>query len=1017
MSHFSDDLYHKTSLRLGQIIPDFIQNQYPKFVEFLQTYYEFLEQYDDNPTVAPFEIQSGVITVFAGTSEIIGVNTDFTVLEEYQRLKIGTEIFSVRSINSKTSLILFEIATTTQYGVEFFAEIGRSSRQASGALRQILTLHNPATTFPDLESFFRETFLRNLPKGLSDTVTLIPRILDFYRARGSEDSYRFLFRVLYGDEPDIFYPRDYTLKTSDGIYEVPQILRLRRDSFLFQSKTQQLTNDVYALLNREIVGLTSNTRARIAQVREERHGPLDTVALLVEDVTNSTETSNLLLDEVVNSDITGKLLFTDFGVPPRQSYNQIYSFAAVQEQSISQNFIVDEQVITLPVNDPLAIRATVSGSVVGFTVENGGTLFQYGDLIVVPPEFNGGYGGVGKVIGFANTRVSEIQIVNGGEGYYAGLPIIVDNTGTGGRGLTAEVDSVVAGNILLETDTPRSDPQDDDALLFKPGVGDAQFRAARENINYYEQNLRIKEVLFWSLLLNSDVAADDADNLLFDGEDGALLLHFDASAGIAFNDRLVWMEQNEDGEVTYGSLLESTNLGLEPPQLAYADWSMDFPGSVLYLKNFNTKINDILSYAEVYPLFINGIRTSIGEVASIEIISGGTNYIFGVPAVSVQRPLQPTNSLGEQVPRSIVPFEPAEIVAVSTPGSIASLEVVAGGAGYGSKVFDVLWPVENFQYISLLAENEATGLLYTITQEERLLTQNTFITNSISTVTANGSGAEIGIVVGAISTGQPRFRDDRGQLSGYYNLQDITYYQPYSYVLQAQTSPAIFKPVVKQFVHPAGGLLIADQLITSTEQVSVTMSDAEVTAVRDFEFDMLTQTIFIRAPYTGQYRFNDPNLPYEDRYAYYNAAVSAVTLTITAPGNTPQTFANVANADIILSSPTATYAYGMSTNTNVIDANAANVSVMQGFNVGNNVINTEITSVTIETTVRTWNFENGALYDTDSLYWQNPSVYGGSYPAPNAGYPELLKATNMRISSGNGINGSNGVSIADAYYS
>jgi hypothetical protein len=50
----------------------------------------------------------------------------------------------------------------------------------------------------------------------TDERLLLKHIKDFYSAKGSEESLRILFRHLFGKEIDIFYPKDFILKASDG---------------------------------------------------------------------------------------------------------------------------------------------------------------------------------------------------------------------------------------------------------------------------------------------------------------------------------------------------------------------------------------------------------------------------------------------------------------------------------------------------------------------------------------------------------------------------------------------------------------------------------------------------------------------------------------------------------------------------------------------------------------------------------------------------------------------------------
>lgn len=65
---------------------------------------------------------------------------------------------------------------------------------------------------------FRNTYLINFPEETDvDLRFLVKHIREFYQSKGSEESYKFLFRLLYGDDDiDIYYPKLNILRSSDG---------------------------------------------------------------------------------------------------------------------------------------------------------------------------------------------------------------------------------------------------------------------------------------------------------------------------------------------------------------------------------------------------------------------------------------------------------------------------------------------------------------------------------------------------------------------------------------------------------------------------------------------------------------------------------------------------------------------------------------------------------------------------------------------------------------------------------
>ena len=69
--------------------------------------------------------------------------------------------------------------------------------QTTKATRKFLDYRNTNLATGDFFKFLREEFMENFPPNLMvDERLLISRILDFYKSKGSEDSYKLLFRVI-----------------------------------------------------------------------------------------------------------------------------------------------------------------------------------------------------------------------------------------------------------------------------------------------------------------------------------------------------------------------------------------------------------------------------------------------------------------------------------------------------------------------------------------------------------------------------------------------------------------------------------------------------------------------------------------------------------------------------------------------------------------------------------------------------------------------------------------------------
>jgi hypothetical protein len=92
------------------------------------------------------------------------------------------------------------------------------------------------TVPPELIDTFYETYLSSFPKQFSkdketgssaDVTKIIKNIKDFYSKKGTEDSFRFLFRLMFDTEITLTYPREKLLKASQAEWINPKLIRIK----------------------------------------------------------------------------------------------------------------------------------------------------------------------------------------------------------------------------------------------------------------------------------------------------------------------------------------------------------------------------------------------------------------------------------------------------------------------------------------------------------------------------------------------------------------------------------------------------------------------------------------------------------------------------------------------------------------------------------------------------------------------------------------------------------------------
>lgn len=72
---------------------------------------------------------------------------------------------------------------------------------------------------------FPEIFAANASGNKPNKKTLLKKIRDFYGNKGTESSYKFLFRILYDSDLEFYYPKNDILKVSDGVWTEPRSIK------------------------------------------------------------------------------------------------------------------------------------------------------------------------------------------------------------------------------------------------------------------------------------------------------------------------------------------------------------------------------------------------------------------------------------------------------------------------------------------------------------------------------------------------------------------------------------------------------------------------------------------------------------------------------------------------------------------------------------------------------------------------------------------------------------------------
>ena len=411
--------YNKISNLINSQVPEFVLQDHPKFVEFLKTYYTFLESAQLD--ITSVETTDGIY-LESDTNQLNELLLDSTKIATNRTpLDVGSKILLESSFYGKftrgetvtgqtskaTSIILTEdlingrLFISAQDKFIIGEDIVGNSSNARAVInnykpnvveniQDLLNFRDPDKVIDNFLSHFKYEFANTLPNNLAPGLherNLIKNIKYLYGLKGTKEGNNLFFRLLFGENSDTIYPRDQILRASDGKWTINTILRV-------------ITNagDGLNLIGRTITGYTSFATAVVESAFKFQIG------------------SDEIVEFILNKD------------------------------SINGNFIIGEQIFgTQTDTNDYYIKATITGVPSIPTIVNTGSLYKEKQNIII----NGtGQGALIKVDSVGHGGITQFFIDNPGTGYHIGDDLFFNNANTNGGAAVAKVSSIGVGGSI-----------------------------------------------------------------------------------------------------------------------------------------------------------------------------------------------------------------------------------------------------------------------------------------------------------------------------------------------------------------------------------------------------------------------------------------------------------------------------------------------------------------------------------------------------------------------------------------
>ena len=251
-----------------------------------------------------------------------------------------------------------------------------SEGQVNDRAQNLLKYNDIDETLNEFIDYFNREILSQFPANvLADRRLLMKNIRDLYRAKGSEKAFRLLFRLLYGEEIQFYYPGQDILRTSDGRWVQETVMRL----------SGPFTGDASSLGGQSVVGIVSGATAIVRRVESGNEFGVDVFTCYLDSVSGTfvdnegvRNTSSSIIAHVLSTFGTVQDIPITFGGANNQ-FGDVVSFSSTTLNGTGTGIVTEtsDTSLTFAITDggsgykldsQITVAASPPGSGATFTI-------------------------------------------------------------------------------------------------------------------------------------------------------------------------------------------------------------------------------------------------------------------------------------------------------------------------------------------------------------------------------------------------------------------------------------------------------------------------------------------------------------------------------------------------------------------------------------------------------------------------------------------------------------------------
>lgn len=263
---------------IKNMFPSFYQEEGENFIQFVEAYYEWLEENHQQLT-----LQS---------------NADFNVGDTLQQANTTGTLVAVDGNNILVRLDTFDafrcnvqcdefVPITSSSGGNTYIDIQTKMNPLYYG-RKLFKIRDIDQTLDQFIVYFKEKYLKNIEFDIAtNKQLLVKNSYDLYRSKGTERSIDLFFRLIYGVSAQVYYPGDDLFRLSAAEWVKPKYLEI--------TNSPRTVN----LVGKQITGITSGATAFVEKYIKRRVKGSFVHVLYISNLSGEFVT-----DEVLKSDVT-----------------------------------------------------------------------------------------------------------------------------------------------------------------------------------------------------------------------------------------------------------------------------------------------------------------------------------------------------------------------------------------------------------------------------------------------------------------------------------------------------------------------------------------------------------------------------------------------------------------------------------------------------------------------------------------------------------------------------------------